>query len=255
MLFRAIARFAGSSLLLLFAACANTGNRSVSTDNDDENRPPMAAAIGKLELVQAQAHEDPRLGVVYRYRGELEMLPDVFVYPVSGEGLQLLVNEGERALLENEYARFRAEMAYAQLQGAYESAEYIQEKYLTERLATNGAPDIPFGNVHAEMVLHEANNEIRHFLWLTEFEGFFVKVQVSHFDYPGLADNFTDFINRLLTHMYREDAQRRLRTIRYGEQEFQQLPGESETEFMGRARKALLNENASNRRAPLRGEI
>lgn len=201
---------------------------------------PLPHEVGKLSIKNRHVYEQEAAGVSYRYGGDLVYYIDVFVYPVREEQRQHLIEGDEQSLLTDEFSRFRAELEYAAQQGWYQSVEPVEETlrnaafpftYKGESLSA------PFIFARANYAIRKDGVNLISFARLTEFNGYFVKVRLTHEDYPGLGDDVDTFTEALLNSLY--NAQSQVGEISVGAGERKKtvvcMPGTSMLECLARS--------------------
>ena len=241
-------------LLLMMAACAKPGTQKSKANEDIalmEAQVPLPEKIDKLSLTERKVHDDPAAGVQYRYTGDLVYYVDVFVYPLKEQQKPLLIASKEQELLENELAHFHAELKYATDQGWYQSANPMDVRIhnWTIEYAANGKPRITsFLVAQGEYNIHKANVELASYLALSEFNGYFVKIRLTHPPYPGLRGEIDTFAKKLYHSLYGSQMQLPVITIGKDEQKIEVacMPGESMLECMGRGMRRLAPDQSEN---------
>lgn len=205
---------------------------------------PMPTLLGDMGLSRRTIYGNAAAGIGYRYEGDGKMSADVYVYPLSEEQMALLLSEGEQAALRDGYAGFQAELALAQRKGAYDHVEVIDESIFTARFVVNDGKNNfegPFRIARGEYRTYRDDFELASFAFLTEFSGYFVKIRISHVDYPGFDDKAQWFADALLEHLYSADAANGGTMVDEDSgRKIRQLPGESFPEFFNRAMRIML---------------
>lgn len=201
--------------------------------------------IRKLSITERIVHEPAEAGVQYRYAGDLVYHVDVFVYPVSEAQRRFLIESDKQALVASEYGAFRDELAYAVNQGWYDGATTLDERIdiwqhvfevQDERLT------VPFLVAQAQFNIERQGMPMASFVALSEFKGYFIKIRLTHPDYPGLSREMSNFTEQLFAGLYGNDVELPAITIGQGEDrtDVMCLPGESMLECLSRAIRTLL---------------
>lgn len=237
------AAFLASLLLFLLSACTATGNgRKQAIPEETANLEALVQLpekVRKLSIKQRKVYDDPAAGVQYRYGGNLVYFVDVFVYPVKDAQKALLIESDERNLISDEFNHFRAELGYAVEQGWYQAVEPVEE--LLQRwgfeFSNDGVPhDAPFLVAQGEYRIQKDDRQLASFVTLSEFNGYFVKIRLTHPEYPGLGEESRTFAEILFKELYRTQTQ--LPSISFKKDGTKTtmncLPGESLLECMSR---------------------
>lgn len=234
--------------LLALTACATAGRNTAATSPAEEleTSVQLPQAVGKLEQVKRQVFDDPALGIGYSYAGDMAMQADVYVYPLSDAQMTLLLDEGEETMLTDAFNGFRAELAYVQQAGKYESYSPRKEVLTAASFdfrSDDGMISVPFLVASGEYDIRWQGRDLLSFAYLTEFSGYIVKVRITNEDYPGLAENAADFVNQLIHHAYVADAGGSAVRMENKESGIsaQQLPGESVQEFLRRGMQQMID--------------
>ncbi|MDX1455231.1 MAG: hypothetical protein R3217_07245 [Gammaproteobacteria bacterium] len=201
----------------------------------------LPLAVGGMLLSEKHVYDDGVNGTVYSYSGDVDFTASVFVYPLSEPARTMLLDAGDAMLVTAEFRQVLAEIEAAASAGIYEdvkieSARQFEWNYNFER---NGdVLSVPFAVVGSQMALQRSGQALSYTLYLTEFNGQFVKIRVMNAPYEGLSDEVFAFARDLLVGLYNADAQTE-RLFVPGEAEqssLVQYPGESAAEFIARAR-------------------
>lgn len=200
--------------LLLLSACTATGNGrkgAIPEETADmEALVRLPEKVRKLSMQQRTVYDNPSAGIQYRYGGDLVYFVDVFVYPLKEPQKNHLIELDEHALISDEFNHFRAELGYAVEQGWYQAVEPVEELLQEWRFeyAIDDVPhQAPFLVAQGEYRIQKDNQPLASFVTLSEFNGYVVKIRLTHPEYPGLAAEARTFAEILFKELYRSQSQ------------------------------------------------
>lgn len=182
-------------LLALLTACAGPRSRHVEHVKQVEHAAPETSIpldIGKLKIAKSFQFPNPQLGTLYTYAGNMELHPDVYIYAntfVEGQPSY----EVQVQTLEWEVARFKNEIDYVVMQGHYDSAEIRSTTVVTHEWKYGA---ITGKRISLDIVKNE--NVLLSHTYIFPMGDLFMKIRISHYDYPGLVDNMDWFVEQLI---------------------------------------------------------
>lgn len=216
---------------------------------------PVPEELAKTRLVETHRFENPAAGVMYRYRGDIAMQPDVYIYPLPEVAIEILLEQGEAALLAAEYRRYISELELAVERNYYESFEEEFARQANGSFSYEGADgevSLEFPVVWSKVSLQAGGPQLDSYMVLAEINGNFVKLRISHPEYPGLEQNVQYFVNHFLTGIYQMDMRESRLSMQHAglQREFVRQPGESLAELWARVANASEEANRMRKTDP-----